>query len=384
MSIFCQKCGGELKNGILICSKCGFENKNLSKKKKYLKKIIFILCVVVLCVYGFVNRDYLLDYYQKVKTGKSIVFADADVEKKNEFERSFYKYIVAREYYLKSKGYALKFGGSTMQVSAGNVLFPDRIEILDFNRLSQERLELLDGMEKGDCFLSDEGECKDLKESLNDIHFKIARVTTDNYLNINSPCDINIPSNIKDKGEKMAASLNASYPLKNLKRCLEKIKTGPSLPQQDCAGIDFIIQSLYKIGASFSDKNKASELIGLIDLLRQQDNFTYNYERDKEEFESNYCFDFMDMRKRCDNYPYECNLSEEDERVIEREKKYCSKVMDNLVLTSDKREDGDTFGVKEADRLNEDFKKRIMQINDYISVVNGDMNMDLPYISNGY
>lgn len=384
MSIFCQKCGGELKNGILICSKCGFENKNLSKKNKYFKKAIFILSVVILCIFGFANKDFLFNYYQKVKTGEIIVSMDADIEKKNEFQRYFYKYIIVRDYYIKSKGYALGFAGSAMQVSAGNVLFPDYVEILDFNKLSQERLELLDDMEKSDCFLNNEVDCKGLKEGLDDIHFKIARVTAHNYIGSDSPCDINIPSDVKNKNEKMAASLNASYPIKDVRQCMEKIKAGSSLPQKNCTGIDLTIQNLYKIGASFSDKNKAPELIGLVDLLRQSDNFTYTYEHDKEQFESNYCSDFGNMNKRCDNYPYECNLSEEDKKIMEREDKYCSNVADNWVLAVNKREDGDVFGVKEANKLNEDFKERITQINDYISVVNGDMGMSLPFISDGY
>jgi len=47
MKIFCQKCGNELKEGVVICPKCGFENKVAKKNRKIRLLLLFILPLIV-------------------------------------------------------------------------------------------------------------------------------------------------------------------------------------------------------------------------------------------------------------------------------------------------------------------------------------------------
>ena len=63
MKIFCQKCGSELKDGVVICPKCGFENKiaKTNKRKKLILGIAIMLLVVTSTFIIFFYRNGIID-----------------------------------------------------------------------------------------------------------------------------------------------------------------------------------------------------------------------------------------------------------------------------------------------------------------------------------
>lgn len=58
MKIYCQQCGNDLKEGIVICPKCGFENK-IAKKNK--RKLIFVTTLTIFVV-GIVSFALLYKF----------------------------------------------------------------------------------------------------------------------------------------------------------------------------------------------------------------------------------------------------------------------------------------------------------------------------------
>ncbi len=80
MSIFCQQCGNELKEGIIICPKCGFENKVAKRSKG---KIIFIIVFLLLLT----TTATILFLYKSDK-----------ITLPSEINNSFEKYIGKKEY----------------------------------------------------------------------------------------------------------------------------------------------------------------------------------------------------------------------------------------------------------------------------------------------
>lgn len=59
MKIFCQQCGNELKDGVVICPKCGFENKIVKgRSRKKFVTIAFILLIFMIMAVGLALYKY--------------------------------------------------------------------------------------------------------------------------------------------------------------------------------------------------------------------------------------------------------------------------------------------------------------------------------------
>lgn len=68
MKIFCQQCGTDLKEGVVICPKCGFENKIARKKKG---RFIF-LALLTLIIFGL-SATILLYKFNKITLPKEAI-----------------------------------------------------------------------------------------------------------------------------------------------------------------------------------------------------------------------------------------------------------------------------------------------------------------------
>lgn len=242
MKIYCQQCGNELKNGILICPKCGFENKILGRGKRLYKIAFFFLGIIVVIGISFSYREVLFSYFEEI-TGENIGVTnteDLDMDKKNDFKRAFDKYYYAHRVFFKSSG--------LMYINKNT----------EINGLFKQRDEQRSAFEQNDCSINNDNNCQEVKQQLEDLDNRIQE-TTQKINGISAQC-------ISVRLTKKPVGINCDdYKYATL--------SWNSLNCEDC---EREIKNLYTKAASLSNKDDVAKLISLVDMLREIQPLIYN------------------------------------------------------------------------------------------------------------
>lgn len=357
MKIFCQHCGDALSDSVLICPKCGFVNKipgKINRRRSFIVSSIFI----VLLGSGFVLfRDELTNHYSKIfktiKIGAGGITINADTQEKENFKLAFAEYEYAE--------FSFETG------------FPD------YEKLAPEIEHLYE------------------KQKIEDKSFFMREI-----MKREDDMQISLSMEERDlvkrtKDEIREALNNCGQDRTAFQKCQEYRELIDKYPPQKCKDCDAKISELYKAASAINDSNIAAKLLGLVDLLRQQQAFY-----DDEEFiqlhdwifDQEYCVAAQNLKWREVK-----NMSETEIKNVvaskDAHKRDVSLVFIEIALTEEGKQfnKNNTLEKIEENRMNcsqrgyeyqaqLDEKQQIIdgntiRINDYIAMINGSLNLDL-------
>lgn len=354
MKIFCQKCGNGLPAHALICPKCGFENKIVDGKLNFFKFTIFILAILFIAGGFYFYRGEIVSYYKKVKIENGRIAIDVDAGNKDEFKKGFESYVFESRNFLKSSGF----------------LF-DKVND-DIKNAYSERDKKTAEMNDKNCYLNNNDECKKIKIDVEDINTKIEKFIA-YELGLGKFCGMD--------GEEQN------------RKCEEYQKNTLDYPNQDCNECESDIQNLYKAASGFTNKDTAANLISLVDMLRAHQTGFLEYEKVSADLWSKqYC-----QNAQLENQRILKSMSESDiQKEVTNERshlrgasvilKISGQVINKQNLLSYSKRTQESCQQDVWDMMDQVSKSEgelngvITKINDYISILNGDMKLELSHL----
>lgn len=285
---------------------------------------------------------------------------DADTEKKDAFRDGFEKYLLDRDLFMKSEGYLLR---------------PDKFS--DIDDLYKQRESALVDVEKLNCYSKNTSECSGLESKIISIHDQVRKVTAEKS-SLGRFCGM--------KGEDQ------------IKKCEEYRDSALSMrPSEECEICGDDIQKLFETGSGLENKDIASTLVDLASSLRKhQESYMQVMRLKGELIDKEFCESGNhDSERKVSNMTV--NEINEAIKRNSREDWWIALLTTNrlrlkgLALTKENfikefkdqsfqcfMDAGDLRGEisKEIEILNKD----ITAINDYISVLNGNLKLSLPLL----
>lgn len=323
MKTFCQKCGKKLNNS-KICSNCGFENKVIGKRRWLKRTIQFLGIVIVIALAVFIFKDKLFSYY-----------GDITEKWKDNFKLAFAEYEFA-EYSFE--------GTSGLEIYKKHI--PEVEEI--YSKASWSDSDRAFFM----CHtMNIKSECRPI-------------LRDGNTYNINDLEKIK-----QSEADWKEAFNNCSKDEAALKKCDEYRQIMSQYPPQKCQNCDEKISDLYKIASAVKDSDTASKLLGLVDLLRQQQAFY-----DDEEFidlPALILFEeariaSLETKWKKQEFKFIKNIPVDD---IRNKKMYWG-FLDDFNQNRSEYE-------KKLDEKWGQINDNLTKINDYIAMLNGNLKLDL-------
>lgn len=344
MKSFCQNCGEKL-NTSRICSNCGSENKQ-ANEKRWIKKTIQLLAVVIIIgLASFIFKGKILSYYD-----------DITEKWKDDFKLAFAEYEFAE----------LAFEGEGgLEIHKQHI--PEIEEIYSRTGFSEPDRTIFM------CEMKIESEC-----SWTNGYSKL----TDNDLT-------RIPLIRAEWQERLN---NCGKDESSFQKCEEYHKIMDEYPAQKCQDCDEKISKLYNVVSSIKDRDAASKLFGLVELLRQQQSFYDDKEFIKLPsliFDQDYCIAAQNVQRMKIR-----NMSDAEVLKAVNEKKFSFGFItwrlknDGIAINKKSILEGIDadgrfcFDTRSKHQVQLDDKLQaidgnMVKINDYIAMLNGNLKLDL-------